>query len=179
MDAAPLSPEYAHPDVTLRILLNTVIQAATANHWSQNQRWNLFLIILVLIQNSQKLRLRRKKWFVQGHMARPWVSHGTCGPTKPLHFTSPGRRHNWHKTLRERGKNLNFHHDHEKSAYTSTKTRQGSSYHPTKKKTWGFWGQRKQHAKSWVKGWGKSVCDNGRVLKLCFSNGTNHWLFIF
>lgn len=26
---------------------------------------------------------------------------------------------------------------------------------------------------------GKSVCDNGRVLKLCFSNETNHWLFIF
>lgn len=114
--------------------------------------WSLFWL-KALISQTQKLSLQRKKWFVQGHTARLWESEDSWVPTNLPHFTSVGRRHKWDKTLQEHGENSKFHHDHEKSACTSSGTRQGSSYHPTKK-TWGFWGHRKQHAKSWVKGGG-------------------------
>lgn len=98
----PLSRIWWESIHDLRILLNTVSRHLQSITGSQNPRWSILIILFwskALILRTWKLMLRRKKWFFQGHTARPWVSQSPDAPTEPLHFTSPRRRHNWRETL--------------------------------------------------------------------------------
>lgn len=111
-----------------------------------------------LFSQIQKLSLRRNQWSGQGHTTRPWESWGSCEPTNVPHFTSAERRHNQPKIFQGHRKNSNFTVTMRRQAYTSSGTQRGSSYHPTREKTGGFWGQRKQRSKSRVKGGGGGDC---------------------
>lgn len=179
-----LSPKSGHMDVTSEPFSSTQCSRQLPQiTWSQNQRLNQF-ITLVLVQSSHftnaKTEAQRGKSDLSkviqqdnGKAKTPvrpriyFTLHQQIGDTTDMkHYTNVEKIQNFTMTM--------------KSQHTSSGTQQGSSYHPTKEKTWGFWGQRKWRAKSWVKGGGGGAgIWQWRVFKLCFSNETNHWLFIF
>lgn len=75
-----------------------------------------------------------------------------------------------------------FHHDHEKSAYTSSETHKEILITSPRRRHEDseVRGSSKPRAESKVGAVGREIAsDNGGVFKLCFSNETNHWLFIF
>lgn len=152
---------------------------------SQHQRWNLFIMNVVLIPSSHftnaKTEAQKEKVTCPRSYSKTVGKVGLLGTHKSTSFYISREETQLTWNITRTRKKFKFHHDHEKSAHLDTQ------WNPARK----FLSppQRRRHECSEVrgssmpraesKGGGGVVADNGGVFKLCFSNETNHWLFIF
>lgn len=167
----------------LRIPLNTVTQAATVNHLESESEMKP----IDYYCSDPKLSFYKcKNWGSEGKSDLSKVTEQDCGKAR-----TPVNPQIYLTLQRQEGDTTNMKHckNIEKNS-NFTITRKSQLRHPEEhSKEVLITSPRKRHEGSEVRGnsrpraeskvGGKIVSDNGGVFKLCFSNETNHWLFIF
>ena len=183
MTTAPHPPQCRSPDVTSESFSTQWSRQLQPIAWSQNQRRKRLIRITALFQSSHTTNTKTegsegKKVVCPRSYSKTvgklglLCTHKASSPS----ITREETQLTWNIT--RTWKNFKISPWSWKVCLYIQWNMQGSSYHPSKETTWAFWGQRKQYANSWVKGGGGEWYLTMQEFLNCFSNKTNHWLFI-